>query len=141
MSEVIEILQRIEAKIDSLTGVTESGPSAEQIRQKNLYSDILAKRKELSPDYDWDAEEVKLQKNFPVELRHPDLKLVPAVLISLRTTGLPSLLNGVAQEDTVGWYGGLYRDSEQTLQGMYATKAQAAAWPYRVQNDIVIGPS
>jgi hypothetical protein len=98
-------------------------------RQAELYADLIARL----PAYDG--------PDYPVELRHPDLRRLSNAAMSLRAAvGVgPSTMYGIRPEDVISWWGGLVRADGG--QGMYATAEQGEAWPYRVDdNGVGIGP-
>lgn len=154
-------LIRLEAKIDDLTArvavlaedladlqVPAAMPAAatidataEQVRQANLYADLLARL-----PHGGQQEAAELAAKFRADLRHPDLALLSPQAMSLRAAGgwdAPSTIYGIAHEDVITWNGGLLREflGGDGGQGMFATAAQAAAWPHKVdQGDIVAGP-
>ena len=109
-------------------------PRNEAERQASLYADIVARLPGREEDY---------IVTYPVSVRHPDLHQLSAKAMNLRTSDWPRMLNRIPVVDHVNWYGNLVRKfaGGDEGNGMYATEAMARAWPYKVAEDSVLGPS
>jgi len=109
--------------------------TTEAERQTLLYADLANK-------LPWDdAAEAQTAQKFPSALRHPDLRFVPLRRMSLRAGGDPmgpSHVYEIPVEDRILWFGDLMRVDGGN--GMFATQAQADAWPNKLRTDIGIGP-